>query len=164
MESWREELYTELYHHGIKGQKWGIRRYQNEDGTLTEEGRQRYLHDNMTAGERRRYEKGKLSRKDIVNISERQRKRLAEDGFDDPDNTEEARILRSEIMKRFNKSKDILVDSKEGYMAKKRGARIAAAILNGQIGYMAMTDASSNKYDTEVGYRERIDKLMKDVK
>ena len=32
----------ELYHHGIKGQKWGIRRYQNEDGTLTAEGRQRY--------------------------------------------------------------------------------------------------------------------------
>lgn len=31
-----------LYHHGIKGQKWGIRRYQNEDGTLTAEGRERY--------------------------------------------------------------------------------------------------------------------------
>ena len=28
----------ELYHHGVKGQKWGIRRYQNEDGSLTEEG------------------------------------------------------------------------------------------------------------------------------
>ena len=28
-----------LSHHGIKGQRWGIRRYQNEDGTLTDEGR-----------------------------------------------------------------------------------------------------------------------------
>ena len=32
----------ELYHDGIKGMKWGIRRYQNYDGTLTEEGRLRY--------------------------------------------------------------------------------------------------------------------------
>ena len=31
-----------LTHSGIKGQKWGIRRFQNEDGTLTAEGKQRY--------------------------------------------------------------------------------------------------------------------------
>ena len=31
-----------LGHSGIKGQKWGIRRYQNEDGSLTEEGKKRY--------------------------------------------------------------------------------------------------------------------------
>ena len=31
----------ELYHHGIKGQKWGVRRYRNEDGTLTELGKRR---------------------------------------------------------------------------------------------------------------------------
>lgn len=36
---------NELYHHGIQGQKWGVRRYQNPDGTLTSEGRQRYLRD-----------------------------------------------------------------------------------------------------------------------
>ncbi len=34
---------SELYHYGIKGQRWGIRRYQNEDGTLTPEGKKRYL-------------------------------------------------------------------------------------------------------------------------
>lgn len=33
---------SELYHHGILGQKWGVRRFQNEDGTLTDEGRKRY--------------------------------------------------------------------------------------------------------------------------
>ena len=31
-----------LEHHGIKGQKWGIRRFQNEDGSLTEAGKGRY--------------------------------------------------------------------------------------------------------------------------
>ena len=31
-----------LAHHGIKGQKWGVRRFQNPDGTLTPEGRKRY--------------------------------------------------------------------------------------------------------------------------
>lgn len=31
-----------LSHHGIKGQKWGERRFQNEDGSLTPEGRERY--------------------------------------------------------------------------------------------------------------------------
>ena len=33
---------NELYHHGILGQKWGIRRYQNKDGSLTAAGKKRY--------------------------------------------------------------------------------------------------------------------------
>lgn len=32
----------ELCHHGIQGQKWGVRRYQNEDGSYTNAGKRRY--------------------------------------------------------------------------------------------------------------------------
>lgn len=36
---------NELYHWGKKGMKWGVRRYQNADGTLTEAGKKRYARD-----------------------------------------------------------------------------------------------------------------------
>lgn len=38
-------LYKSLYHSGVKGMKWGVRRYQNEDGTLTDAGKARYGSD-----------------------------------------------------------------------------------------------------------------------
>lgn len=33
---------SELYHHGMLGQKWGVRRFQNKDGSLTPAGKERY--------------------------------------------------------------------------------------------------------------------------
>ena len=68
MESWREELYNSGYlmHHGIKGQRWGVRRFQNEDGTLTNAGKARYA-DNYSDSQRTRDEKiyGKKAMKRI---------------------------------------------------------------------------------------------------
>lgn len=34
---------SELYHHGIKGMKWGVRRYRNKDGSLTPAGKKRFV-------------------------------------------------------------------------------------------------------------------------
>ena len=41
MNTYQDDLV--LYHHGIKGQRWGVRRYRNEDGSLTAKGKKRYL-------------------------------------------------------------------------------------------------------------------------
>lgn len=65
---------SQLYHYGIKGQKWGIRRFQNADGTLTIQGRERYKDNRETHHKRnpnskviQALEAGKISVK--VNVS-----------------------------------------------------------------------------------------------
>lgn len=51
-------MYTDndfrLYHHGILGQKWGIRRFQNSDGSLTSAGKSRYKSTGIRAAIARR--------------------------------------------------------------------------------------------------------------
>ena len=45
MTKWVCTRTDELEHHGIKGQKWGVRRFQNKDGSLTPAGEKRYGDD-----------------------------------------------------------------------------------------------------------------------
>lgn len=81
MITYKDELC--LYHHGIKGQRWGVRRYQNENGSLTAAGKRRYSTENINAlkSQLKKYEKSgdKRSAKDTakeINRIEKERDKI----------------------------------------------------------------------------------------
>lgn len=65
----------ELYHHGIKGQKWGVRRWQNSDGTLNEAGKKRYY------GSRKVVHKWYDSPKNLTSKQQKRFSKVAEKEF-----------------------------------------------------------------------------------
>lgn len=66
------QLFSDAYleHHGILGMKWGVRRFQNKDGTLTPKGKKRYSDDYREAKS--------LEKKGIKNLSNEELSRLNE--------------------------------------------------------------------------------------
>lgn len=85
--------YNSIYHHGIKGMKWGVRRFQNEDGSLTPEGRARY------AVEKKKHEDG------AANLI-RNREHIKNFNLDDFDPRTQKEYLKQ--VKAFEKKVDVM--------------------------------------------------------
>lgn len=69
----------ELYHHGILGMKWGVRRYQNSDGSLTAAGRKRYTNPDGTLNKKGK----KFYAKEFERIRKERKKLTAQKNTDE---------------------------------------------------------------------------------
>ena len=141
---------NELYHFGVKGMKWGVRRYQNADGSLTSAGRKRQA---------KRYsrELNKMDKSSAKNISRGNRYRAKSVISERRGNTRKADSQRLESERSYAESRNI--DSKTwkkianvlnaGYnvtvssVNRTSTAAKVSGILGGALGSMAYTS-----YDT----------------
>lgn len=62
--------YNELNHYGVLGMKWGVRRYQNKDGTLTNVGKKRTKHNDENDDTTKTASKSSSSSSNKKNIKE----------------------------------------------------------------------------------------------
>ena len=67
---------NELMHWGIKGMKWGVRRYQNKDGSLTPAGKKRYDKEMAKLKEEEKIAKNKLRTQTKLNKLDEKRKEI----------------------------------------------------------------------------------------
>lgn len=70
MSDYRIIYSDELYHYGVKGMRWGVRRFQNKDGSLTNAGKKRY--DVDIEGAKSRVKEAKLNEKKAIKSYNRQ--------------------------------------------------------------------------------------------
>lgn len=150
-------MYTEyeyLAHSGIKGMKWGIRRYRNEDGTLTEAGKKRYakmnakvdkIYDRKTKTayatlDRTNRAMTALTMAKDMNKTAKDHKRPDSD-YDDAMNTVKSQaaqakntIAREKELKEWRKSQ--IDEGLNFYDNRIKNSAIAGAVIGGPIGAM----------------------------
>ena len=130
---------NELYHHGIKGQQWGVRRYQNEDGTYTAEGRSRYGIKGAMSGIRQKIHNFRVNR--ARKYGEKMANRASRNSQYAREEAEEHRIARDDLKKNGRHSQTYAKWKNDQYDADVEKYR------------SALLDEESDEVDAETGQR-----------
>lgn len=135
-----------LIHHGIKGQKWGIRRYQNPDGTLTPAGRERYYKDRVKQLKTEYYNKTEASKRSKQGLEKYIRKNYGDTYFKDRDLVDQRRTKRIAV----------------GVLS--AGVVAAGAVLTtgalAELGEKSLIEADSRNRNTN--FKQKVDNILND--
>lgn len=133
-----------LIHHGILGQRWGVRRYQNEDGSLTPAGQrhQKALEKKDIKWAKKKGEKITYKAKRQVS---KEMSKYAKELSKDPTSTTKSGRLSSQAIMAYNQKMATLMNQKVSNLKSPSGRIVQFVAKRGEIGvFMALADQGYN--------------------